>query len=253
MNYKRQILASAGVSEFPRRDLEPRTLRDPVDRLVDHVNVLGDPAIWASPEPYESLAVAVLDSVWSLGVLYSGVLNVLARYRTARRAEGVDPTRDTPHDLVAFIDKSGGPDAFAAVVRNRQRTSASGGILKAEAVRLAAAVLVAGDMQTPTDLASAEPEQLEALREQWTSIRGQASGLSWDYLLMLTGVQGVKADRMIRRFVADALGVDEIAISAQDARMLVTAAAARLGVGISDLDYAPLCQRPARRSPSRNQ
>jgi predicted nuclease of restriction endonuclease-like RecB superfamily len=55
---------------------------------------------------------------------------------------------------------------------------------------------------------------------------------------MLVGLPGVKPDRMIRRFVADALAVDEAAVSEAEARRLVTAAAARLGVGLSDLDYA---------------
>ena len=55
---------------------------------------------------------------------------------------------------------------------------------------------------------------------------------------MLTGLQGVKADRMVRRFVADALGEDEHAVSQLDARTLVTEAAARLNVDVSQLDYA---------------
>jgi hypothetical protein len=55
---------------------------------------------------------------------------------------------------------------------------------------------------------------------------------------MLSGFQGVKADRMVCRFVAEALGVDELSVSSRQAYALVTAVAARLGVDVSQLDYA---------------
>lgn len=123
-------------------------------------------------------------------------------------------------------------------VGNRQRTSTQSGILKAEAVLLVAQVLATAGIQRPEDLANAAPERLAALRARWTAITGQGSGLSWDYFLMLAGGQGVKADRMVRRFVADALGVDEQALAQLKAHALVTDAAAQLGVSVSQLDYA---------------
>jgi hypothetical protein len=180
----------------------------------------------------------LIDAVWSIGVRYAGVLNVLERYRAARRRKGADPDRDTPQELAAYINRVGGAEAFADVVKNRQRTSSRSGILKAEAVMLAAELLAAADAESPRDLASAAPEKLADLRDRWTALPGQASGLSWDYFLMLTGLQGVKADRMVRRFVADALGVDEQAISQREAHALLTEAASRLGVDVSQLDYA---------------
>lgn len=132
----------------------------------------------------------------------------------------------------------GGLEAFAEIVANRQRTSSRGGILKAEAVRLAADVLIDAGISVPTDIASATPEQLMDVRRRWTGIRGQGSGLSWQYFLMLSGEEGVKADRMIRRFVADALECDEQDISQDDAHELVTEAARLLGLSVSQLDFA---------------
>jgi hypothetical protein len=76
------------------------------------------------------------------------------------------------------------------------------------------------------------------VRSRWTAIRGQGSGLSWGYFLMLTGTEGVKADRMIRRFVADALTREEREISQDDAHQLVTEAATLLGLSVSQLDFA---------------
>jgi len=211
---------------------------DPADRVLAHMVVLGEPARWEAATTYESLALALMNAVWSIGVRYAGVLNVLERYRGARAHDGCDPDRDRPEDLVAFIDAGGGPDAFAVTVGNRQRTSSRSGVLKAQAVRLAAQVLVDASIESPEDLAEATAERLAGVRRRWTAIPGQGSGLSWDYFLMLSGLQGVKADRMVRRFVADALGVDEQAVSQREAHALVTDAATRLRVDVSQLDYA---------------
>jgi hypothetical protein len=211
---------------------------EPIDLLLEHIQVLGEPTEWAPWTTYQSLALVTIDSLWSSGVRYTGVRNVIARYRAARARAGADADRDTPKELARFIEDAGGAEGFAEVVANRQRTSSQGGILKAEAVALAADVLIDAGMSVPADIAAATPEELAKMRDRWTAIRGQGSGLSWDYFLMLTGQQGVKADRMIRRFVADALGRDGRGISESDARTLVTEAAGRLGIGLSRLDYA---------------
>ena len=123
---------------------------------------------------YASLALGLMDAVWSIGVRYTGVLNVLHRYRAARRGAGANPDRDTPADLIAFIGSCGGPDTFAAAVNNRQRTSSRNGILKADAVLRVAQVLVDAEVQTPKDLAAATPGQLAEVRHRWTAITGRA-------------------------------------------------------------------------------
>lgn len=211
---------------------------EPIEMLLEHIKVLGDPAGWPAATTYASLALAVIDSLWSIGVRYTGVRNVIARYRAFRSRDGADADHDTPADLADAIDGAGGPGAFAEIVANRQRTSSRGGILKAEAVRFATDVLIDASLMVPADVASAMPDQLMEVRERWTAIRGQGSGLSWDYFLMLSGRPGVKADRMVRRFVADALKCDEQDISPADAHELVTEAAGLLGLGVSQLDFA---------------
>jgi len=55
---------------------------------------------------------------------------------------------------------------------------------------------------------------------------------------MLAGRQGVKADRMVRRFVADALGLSEPDVSQREAHTLITGAAAHLDVRVSQLASA---------------
>ena len=123
-------------------------------------------------------------------------------------------------------------------VANRQRTSSRNGILKADAVHRVAQVLIDASIATPQDLAQASPDHLAKVRKRWMTIPGQGSGLSWDYFLMLAGRQGVKADRMVRRFVADALGLAEPDVSQREAHSLITGAAAHLDVSVSQLDYA---------------
>jgi hypothetical protein len=212
---------------------------DELDAVVSHAGVLGAPSTWDPPVEYASSALAIIDSVWSIGVRYRGVLNVLDRYRTLRRANGTDPEHDTPADLVGVIEKLGGPEGFADAVQNRQRTSSRSGILKAEAVLLEARHLREERIASSEDLLRADPGKLDAIRARWVSVPGQGSGLSLDYFLMLSGLPGVKADRMIRRFVASALRLpNELAISADDARRLVRDAARRFGVDERVLDYA---------------
>jgi len=63
---------------------------DGADRMLAHIATLGDPATWEPATTYDSLAMALIDAVWSIGVRYTGVLNVLERYRAARRRDGSD-------------------------------------------------------------------------------------------------------------------------------------------------------------------
>ena len=95
------------------------------------------------------------------------------------------------------------------VFRNRQRTSTRSGILKAEAVFRFAKTLQAFGIETFADaLVSGTRADL---RRAITAIPGQGSGLSFNYFLILAGnTNGVKADRMVTRFVADALGVRSV-------------------------------------------
>lgn len=209
-----------------------------MDMVLEHIAVLGDPAEWAAATTYTSLALATIDSLWSIGVRYAGVRNVVARYRAYRSRDGADAENDTPADLANVIDGAGGPETFAEIVENRQRTSSRGGILKAEAVKLAAGILIDAGMSSPAEVSSATPARLAEVRSHWTAIPGQGSGLSWDYFLMLSGRQGVKADRMIRRFIADAVKRGEQEISQVNAHQLVSDAAGHLGVSLSQLDFA---------------
>jgi hypothetical protein len=209
------------------------------DRVLAHVrHTLGDPAQWTAPPDHTSVALAAIDAVWGIGVRWSSVRNVLARYRDARRRAGGDPDSDGPAQLIALIDGAGGPEGFADSVANRQRTSTRNGVLKAEAVRRVADVLRDAGLSTPAQVRAASETQLTALRAAWTQVPGQGSGLSLDAFLMGCGRGGVKADRMVRRFVAQALDTTEQKVAPARAAALVTEAARRYGVQARRLDAA---------------
>lgn len=194
---------------------------------------------WSTPDGYpHGLAMCVLDAIWSLGVNYDHhVVPVLTHYRGLRRLVGARADRDTASDLLITIQRSGRPLAFADLVLNRQRTSTHRNApLKAAAVEQAAQLLVGRGIETPSDLLSSVAEDHDELKRSWRHIPGQrSSDVGWRYLLLLAGSQQVKADRMVRRYVAQALGQ---AVSDVDAARLLTAAAVELNVEVRALDHA---------------
>jgi hypothetical protein len=201
--------------------------------------LLPSPDHWETPDGYASVGLAIIDSVWSIGVRYQSVEKVIARYRAERLAGGHDADADRPADVRQFIDACGGAEGFAERMRNRQRTSTTNGILKAEAVLHEARILEDEGVALPADLAGAGQERLDHLQGRWSTVTGQASGVSWRAFSMLVGLPEVKPDRMIRRFAAAALGrPGATAVGVDEARDLVMAAAARLGVSPRALDYA---------------
>ena len=95
------------------------------------------------------------------------------------------------------------------VFRNRQRTSTRSGILKAEATFRFAKTLQHFGVETFADVLKSGLRY--DLQQAIKAIPGQSSGLSYAYFLILAGNQdGVKADRMVTRFVANALGVRNV-------------------------------------------
>ena len=201
--------------------------------------LLPSPDRWETPGSYDSVGLAIIAAVWSIGVRYQSVDNVIARYRAQRLADGADPEADGPGDVRRFIEAGGGATEFARRMGNRQRTSTTNGILKAEAVLHEARILEDEGVELTADLTGAGPDRLDHLQARWSTVAGQGSGVSWRAFAMLVGLPEVKPDRMIRRFAATALGRPrETAVGVDEARDLVLAATARLGVAPSALDNA---------------
>jgi hypothetical protein len=95
------------------------------------------------------------------------------------------------------------------VFQNGQRTSSKSGILKSCAVQKFAEVLVRHDVETLKDawLVLGNAKKLEKLEVDITKVPGQRSGITFKYFCMLAGSSDlIKPDRMIRRFLFEALG-----------------------------------------------
>ncbi|WP_029291285.1 hypothetical protein [Cellulomonas sp. HZM] len=200
---------------------------------------LAAPDTWKDPSGYRgSLALCVLDSVFSLRATYPATARVLKRFRAARKAAGSDPDVDNLADLVAAIDEVGGPERAAGPALFSNGSYAPGtvrkgrrGVLKAEAVYDGATGLLAVGISTIEDLRANTPGAEAA----WLAVRG-LGWVSWDYLRMLTGETGVKADTMLQRFVATALNVPKV--TGERAKGAVTEAAELMTVDARVLDHA---------------
>ncbi len=165
---------------------------------------------------YASLPLCVLDAVYSIGVRYEGVLNVVERYctrfklRRHRKAEDRTtlPPRDEQESVSTFCTRFAERTADQMadeVFQNRQRTSARNGVLKAEAVFHFASALKAHGVEYLQDVPAARENM--GLEQAIRSIPGQKSGVSLQYFWMLSGSDNfVKPDRMVERFLVAALG-----------------------------------------------
>ena len=180
----------------------------------------------------------MIDSVFSLRAAYPSTERVLDRYRAVRRAAGGDPNRDGLADLVATIDETGGPNAAAGPALFDNRAYAPGtvgrgrtGVHKAAAVYEGATSLQTAGIDTTADLL----DNTEGAAAMWSGVRGLGR-VSWAYLLMLAGTDGVKADTMVRRFVAAAVGVQ--AVNDERARLAVEGAAELIDADTRVLDHA---------------
>ncbi|ORI24681.1 heme peroxidase [Rhodococcus erythropolis] len=219
----------------------PATTDDRVDLLAKRCDSdLGDPDLWFRPDGYpHSLALCIIDSIASTGAHYNSVKNVLRHYIEYRQAQGGNADTDNAGALLGTFTELGGPQQWAEMTNNRKPTSTSKGApLKAAAIHEAAVQLREQGINSTYDLLNAAPSKIEEAKKAWISVPGQRSGITWNYFLMLAGIGGVKADRMVIRFVADAIGSAPENVSPTDAATLVKAVAEKSGRNVTHFDHA---------------
>jgi hypothetical protein len=172
---------------------------------------------------YPCVPLCILDAVFSISARYGAVKNVIRRYcdHFALRPEALE--QHTVQHFLRRVERLG-PDGLATAVQNRQRTSTTNGILKAEAAIQFARVLRAHRIEVLPDVPRVF-ERADFARDV-RAIPGQHSGISLAYFFMLAGSdEHIKPDRMVLRFVARAIGRE---LLPDEAVALVRAAAVRL-------------------------
>lgn len=182
----------------------------------------------------DSLALCAVDSVYSLAARYQATTNVVSRYRESR---GETAEADSLADLVAAIDAAGGPETAAQSLFNNRNVAPGTRTLKSVALYNAAQRMVDHEYSTTQQLRSAveTADGFTRVGRLWRREPGLGPA-SWTYVAMLAGVEGVKVDRMILRYVGRALGSNETGKKRITAA--VSGAAGRLGVTVSELDNA---------------
>jgi hypothetical protein len=188
-----------------------------VERLVLHVRkVLGD---LTRPQPegeyqYSSLALCVVDAVYSIGVRYESTWRTVSDF-ARRQCWEVDRKKASREyevtDLLSILRpyEHRWEQMAIEVFRNSQRTSSRSGILKAEAVYRFAQVLYSFGIETFSD--ALRLGLRDEVKNAIAAIPGQGSGISYSYFLILAGhPDAVKPDRMVSRFVAKALGLRNV-------------------------------------------
>ena len=182
-----------------------------LDRLLAYIRgILPKPTgpLPQSDDRYRSLPLCVIDAVYSIGVRYESTEKAVANF--CAWSCWSDDQEYTTKEFIQLLDRFNGNWETVAteVFQNRQRTSSRSGILKAEAVYRFAEQLRRYDIDCLAHLAGTDPNK--ELVSAITAIRGQSSGISFKYFLMLAGYDGIiKPDRMVERFVANALGREQ--------------------------------------------
>lgn len=219
-----------------------------VAKLADHVEAVGlVPSGVPNEYRYASLPLCTIDAVFSIGVTYTSTKATVARFCERHDWPKLAATREGrgagPHGLNDLLHLYVGLEPEEAADRlfgNRQRTSTKSGILKAEAVRLFSDALVSCGIDHFDNINDERIEQAEGII---LGLPGQGSGIAFDYFRMLAGNDDlIKPDRMVLRFVANALGLAAEPTPRQ-AALLVRLAARKLSVRNAawtplKLDYA---------------
>ena len=168
---------------------------------------------------YQSLSLCVIDAVFSIGVNYKGVQNVIKRYceyfhlKENREFEEYPPIEEQQsiETLIANYDNNGIEYFTDQIYRNHQRTSTTNGILKSEAVYRFAITLEKFKVNYFQDIIKiCYGERNKQFIEKISLIPGQKSGKSLNYFFMLSAPWEysknlIKPDRMVIRFLENGL------------------------------------------------
>lgn len=178
-----------------------------INKTRDIIEILGEQNLANAKEfiPCKSLVFCVIDSIFSIRAKYfPTTINVLERTANALKLESRFDECGV-RDFLDVYENTSGVELAEKVFGNKQRTSTNHGILKAQAVKDALLMFRSFGINDINDFNEANTRGI--IESQWLQIKGQSSGVTWRYLLMLTGNQNeFKDDTHIYNFFIDKLG-----------------------------------------------
>lgn len=195
-----------------------------LDRVVEAVRRVPDELFQRyRGARHDQVGTALVDAVFSIRARYGGVAERLEEFAALH-----------PEAVNSLEGLSRLPES---ALRKVMGNGVTAGVTKASAVLEAAQAFRSLDTGNAPPLETASEIRdlvgrrihvdgrpwVDCLKEAYTGVHG-LGWVTFEYFLMLLGIPGVKADSMIRRFVADALGVKTGQIPAGKARDLVVAA-----------------------------
>ncbi len=174
---------------------------------------------------YNSIVLCIIDAVFSIGVKYTGVQNVVSKFCKHEKLEkdrayaSLPVTIQNEYTIQQFIAFNNAYNLdfehiAKNVYENKGRTSSINGILKAQAVYEFAVVLEKYGINKMVDVAKIPDRNL--FEKEVKSIKGQKSGIMLSYFYMLCGVDNlVKPDRHILNFIEESIGMKVDGVRAQ--------------------------------------
>jgi hypothetical protein len=182
-----------------------------VELIVDRItsDVATSVGWIVTPPGYAHLPLALIDAVYSIRSRYSAVQRVVAAYCKATGISDAALTgRSSPgfreHGLDQFLLAVGsltGADLASQLFGGSRSRSA--GFLKADLCIAVARRLQAESVTEIGHLRQCAGE--EAVRRAWTGVHG-LGWVTWQYFCSLAGIEHLKPDVMLMRFVACTLG-----------------------------------------------
>jgi len=167
----------------------------------DIIKILGEENLSKAKGfvPYKSIVFCVIDAIFSIRARYNPTtINVLDR---TAKALGLESRFEyyNVNDFLSFCENEKPEELAVNLFGNKQRTSTSNGVLKAEVVIDALSMLRKFGIETIDDFNNtSKREQVEL---SWFKLQGQSSGVTWRYLCMLAGDQNkFKDDTHIYNF-----------------------------------------------------
>jgi hypothetical protein len=172
-------------------------------------DVVVSPNGWVTPPGYAHLSLALIDAVYSIRSRYAAVKRVVEAYGrvSGTQCESVR-ARANPgfreHGLDSLLDQArtlhGAELADLLFAGSRSRTA---GRLKADVCIEAAQRLHALSVTHVPELRERADDP--AVRQAWTGVHG-LGWITWQYFCALVGIDQLKPDVMLTRFVAQTLG-----------------------------------------------